>query len=127
MATHISFTGAHAYVYAHVLTHLHTGLGTCPRMSTPAGGRKVWRARGAAEGTRGPHLLMAASGSAFSFINTLFIVLLRFERRSKLVVAMNIVSLVISATLILTFLVVLESVTNANVPIKKLHTSVNST
>ncbi|MCS1408627.1 MAG: hypothetical protein M2R45_01803 [Verrucomicrobia subdivision 3 bacterium] len=55
-----------------------------------------------------PHLVIAFSAQAFAFINTLFVVLLRFERRSKLVIMMSAVSVVTGAAFILTFLIGLK-------------------
>ena len=54
------------------------------------------------------HVIVAFVGASIIFINTLFILLLRFERRSKFVVILNLISVILSATLILSFLVILE-------------------
>lgn len=54
------------------------------------------------------HISIILMSSAFTFINNLFYLLLRFERRSRQVITINIVSLVTSASLILFFLVKLK-------------------
>ena len=46
------------------------------------------------------HLAIALSGAAFGFVNQLFYVVLRFQRRSKAVVILNLVSLVAGGGLI---------------------------
>lgn len=54
------------------------------------------------------HIALALVAVAFTFINTLFYMLLRFERLSKQVVVLNIASLVLSSLLIVWFLVGLK-------------------
>jgi O-antigen/teichoic acid export membrane protein len=51
------------------------------------------------------HIGLVLASSALTFINTLFYMLLRFQRLSKQVVTLNIVSLVLSSLLIVFFLV----------------------
>jgi O-antigen/teichoic acid export membrane protein len=51
------------------------------------------------------HIGLMMVSSALTFINTLFYMLLRFQRLSKQVVALNIISLVLSSLLIVVFLV----------------------
>ena len=51
------------------------------------------------------HIALMFVSSAFAFINTLFYMLLRFQRLSKQVVTLNIVSLLLSSLLITLFLV----------------------
>lgn len=51
------------------------------------------------------HIVLILISSALTFINTLFYILLRFQRLSKQVVTLNIASLVLSSLLIIFFLV----------------------
>lgn len=51
------------------------------------------------------HIALILISSAVSFVNTLFFMLLRFERKSKHVVALNIFSLVLTSSLIVFFLI----------------------
>ncbi|MFQ6757695.1 MAG: polysaccharide biosynthesis protein [Deltaproteobacteria bacterium] len=51
------------------------------------------------------HIALMLTSSAFTFINTLFYMLLRFQRLSKYVIILNIVSLLLSSLLIVFFLV----------------------
>jgi O-antigen/teichoic acid export membrane protein len=51
-----------------------------------------------------PHVAIILSSSAFSFTNNLFYLILRFERKSKQVISLNVLSLVLSASLIIVFL-----------------------
>jgi len=55
------------------------------------------------------HIGLALVASAFTFINTLFYMLLRFERLSKQVVIINLVSVTLSSLLIIWFLVGLKA------------------
>lgn len=54
------------------------------------------------------HIFIILASSAFTFLNNLFYVLLRFERMSRQVVIMNLVSLILSVSLITYFLVILK-------------------
>lgn len=54
------------------------------------------------------HIFIALISSAFTFINALFYVLLRFERKSIQVVTINLLQLILSASLILFFLIKLK-------------------
>lgn len=56
----------------------------------------------------GLHVAIVMAGSALSFINTLFLMLLRFDRRSGQVVSVSLFTLVLSASLIIYFLIVLD-------------------
>ena len=51
------------------------------------------------------HIALMLTSSAFTFINTLFYMLLRFQRLSKQVIILNIVSLLLASLLIVFFLV----------------------
>ncbi len=54
------------------------------------------------------HIFIFLISSALAFLNTLFYILLRFERKSMQVVVMNTISLIISVGLITSFLIVFE-------------------
>lgn len=54
------------------------------------------------------HIFIILLSSVLSFLNTLFYILLRFQRKSKQVVITNLISLIMSASLIATFLIVLK-------------------
>ena len=55
-----------------------------------------------------PHVRLALVGAAFGFLNQLFYVLLRFERRSTAVIALNLVSMLSGVCLIVYLLLVRE-------------------
>jgi len=55
-----------------------------------------------------PHIFIILISSALTFLNNLFYILLRFERKSRQVVIINIISLIMSASLITSFLIVLK-------------------
>jgi O-antigen/teichoic acid export membrane protein len=55
-----------------------------------------------------PHIALALASSACTFVNALFLLILRFERRSTLVVILNVASLVVTTALILWLLVGLQ-------------------
>lgn len=57
------------------------------------------------DGRYARHIALILISSAVLFINTLFFMLLRFERKSKHVVALNIFSLVLTSSLIVFFLI----------------------
>ncbi len=54
------------------------------------------------------HLKISLTGTAFGFINQLFYVLLRLERRSVLVISLNLFSLIVGVSIIVYFLLVLR-------------------
>jgi len=54
------------------------------------------------------HIFIILISSALTFLNNLFYILLRFERKSKQVVIMNLISLVTSVGLITSFLIILK-------------------
>lgn len=54
------------------------------------------------------HIALAMTSAAFNFINGLFYVVLRFQRRSKMVVAINLISMLNGGGLIIYFLLVKE-------------------
>jgi O-antigen/teichoic acid export membrane protein len=66
------------------------------------------RVSGQLFGTRAyaPHIVVALASSAVTFINSLFLVILRFERRSLAVVVVNIVALFVTTALIVWLLFV---------------------
>lgn len=53
-----------------------------------------------------PHIAIALAGSAFGFVNQLFYVVLRFQRRSKAVVTLNLLSVASGGGLIIYLLIV---------------------
>jgi O-antigen/teichoic acid export membrane protein len=87
---------------------LMTGLGAATQITAGL----VWgdRLSAAVFGTAefAPHVRLALVGSAFGFLNQLFYVLLRFERRSTAVIALNLGSLLSGICLIVYLLVVRE-------------------
>ncbi len=54
------------------------------------------------------HIFIILISSALTFLNNLFYILLRFERKSKQVVIMNLISLITSVSLITSFLVIFK-------------------
>ncbi len=54
------------------------------------------------------HVALALAGSAFTFLNGLFFVVLRFERKSVQVVVLNLLSLVMTTALVTTLLVKMQ-------------------
>ena len=55
-----------------------------------------------------PHVAVILCSSALGFLNTLFYLLLRYERKSKQVIILNSLSVILSASLIIVFLVKFE-------------------
>lgn len=56
----------------------------------------------------GLHIFIVICGSALGFVNNLFYMLLRFERRSKVVIALNTSFLIITTGLVLFMLIILK-------------------